>query len=426
MKKTSVFSISCSKKPRLFLVSLLTVILLSIFANLRLCPTLGVEASTTLYDYDVPCLNQRDYKEIATNGLPIGDAACGPTSIAMLLRYYFPNSRIEGSEIYHSGTQTYLFEGPAVNYKPEFQGMAHAAATSYLNRVWGGDAVATAATRDDVIEEIRHRPLLLNILGDGRGYWTDKNGDGKIQAENEIEVSGHFVVLRHYDDRSTSENYEDDLFLVNDPWEGQERRELSCSQLFGKRSWHEITPSMGYNCKTDTGWFKDRIIKFDPALSEGMRKYTVVVDDHNVKLDDIEATYGSGDYVWWEWYHHSDDLAGNWYFPMEAGHSAKWIPDLPVDGNYEIHVIFRKDNDQSDVTYTIYAPDNSKLGQKVVGQKGEGWADENLGIFPLVKGSYVKVDNVPAQCNVDAVRFVYTPASFVPVDLVLVLDSLEV
>ena len=49
-------------------------------------------------NWNVPYLCQLNYQNI-------GESACGPTSVAMLLRFYFPNSGIDMPEVYHSGTQ---------------------------------------------------------------------------------------------------------------------------------------------------------------------------------------------------------------------------------------------------------------------------------------------------------------------------------
>jgi Mg-chelatase subunit ChlD len=407
-------------------IVLVTLFVLSSISSVAVYITIAltIEESTTSwpYNYDVPILDQTSYTEKATNGLPIGWAACGPTSMAMLLRYYFPNSMIEGDQIYHSGTQNYAKHTTAINYQPDFAGMVWKAAEHYLNRIWGGNAQWRSVAVNDpteIIAEIKRRPLLIGLLWEGRAKWSDKNGDGKIQSNEIEEYSGHIMVLRGYDDRSTPQ-MEDDLFLLNDPWKGQVRT-LSYSQLFGARAWHILEePVLGYNIATDTGWFGGNFLTFDPVLDESMRKYTVIVDNHKVELDDKAAKDEAGNFVWWEWYHYYEDLAGNWYYPKAGGHSAKWVPNLAVDGVYEIHVIFRKDLSQSDVNYTICAPDDKEIGYKIVNQTGRGWADVSLGTFYLKKGSFVKVKNVPVNCNVDAVRFVYTGIK--PVDLVLVLD----
>ena len=375
------------KMKKIFSMMMLTLLLTSIATTLTISRVMSqIEEDGNVYDYSVPHIFQMDYEVI-------GGCACGPTSITMLLHYYFPHSGIDVPEVYNSGIQDYTYHRPATNYEPECAGMYSDAAAHYLNTIWGGQSESRDADLAEVVNEIKSGPLILNVWH----FWYE---DGVEKR------SGHYVVLKGYNDNNTPD-YKDNVFYVNDPAKSQP----------GSWDYDEFL-------KRRDG--KPRIITFKPTLSEEQRKYTVVVDNDRVQLDDINAKDADGNYVWQRYYGWADSpCRGDWYYPIEGGHRAKWIPNLPVDGNYEIHAIFRKDNKQSDVTYTIYAPDNSMLGQKVVDQKGEGWTDENLGIFPLVKGSYVRVDNVPAQCNVDAIRFVYTgvtPTSFVPVDLVLVLD----
>ena len=57
-----------------------------------------VGANAEEYRYDVPYINQLDYPEW-------GQSACGPTSIAMTLRYWYSNSLIDVPEVYHAATQ---------------------------------------------------------------------------------------------------------------------------------------------------------------------------------------------------------------------------------------------------------------------------------------------------------------------------------
>ena len=66
-----------------------------------------------------------------------------------------------------------------------------------------------------------------------------------------------------------------------------------------------------------------------------------------------------------------------------------------------------KDKDQGNVKYTIYDPDDIEIDNKTINQEGTDWSDEILGIFSLKKGSYVQVDDMPAKCNADAIRFEY-------------------
>lgn len=361
------------KKGERFLIGLLSIVVLG--------ATLASQiAFATKYDYSVPYISQLNYEDI-------GHSACAPTSITMLVRYYFPNSGLDVPEVYHSGIQGYRYHGPARYYKnvsfqspdqgleivdPEGRGYYNgnysglrspAVAAQYLNLLWGGQSYGGTAPFSEVISEIKKRPLILNIHYDNNPAW------------------GHYIVLRGYDDNGTPSYYPDDEFYVNDPypnWPGHPNgndRELSYATL--------------------SSWYAGRIITFNPTLSEQQRQYTLVVDNSNVSLDNINNQ------IWWEYYG-----PGDWYYPLENGHWAKWEPRFPIDGEYEIHVVFRRDNTQTNVTYRVH--DLYGNDKKItVDQKGSGWADISLGTFPLGALSYVQVDDVPEECNIDAMRFEY-------------------
>jgi hypothetical protein len=312
-------------------------------------------------------------------------------------------------EVYHSGTQGYTYWGPAVGYKnvsfqaPDpgleiveeefreyytgnYSGMYSEAAAHYLSWIWGGNAEVQNYTLPQIIAEIKERPLILNVWH----IWYDKEG--------KKHKSGHYVVLTGYEDRGKPGFDEADIFCVNDPVQ-------------------EVPSVWSYEEFLERREGKPKAIIFIPALDEEKRKYTVVVDNHYVRLDNIgakseleinckgEKIEEAENYVWCEYYG-PGSYRGDWYYPLEEGHWAKWKPDLPTEGDYEIHVIFRRDDKQDKVTYRvhdIYGNDT----EITIDQRGSGWADISLGTFPLGKDSYVQVDNVCKECNVDAMRFEY-------------------
>ena len=354
---------------RKILLVMMALVFLMGFSTLSMLPVAADEAPV-IYDYEVDHIYQYDYDVI-------GDCACGPTSLTMLLRYYFPHSGIDVPEVYSSGIQDFTFHGAAVDYEAACAGMYPDAAAHYLNAIWGGQAESTDADLAGVINELEDGPVILNVWH----FWTEGGEEKK---------GGHYVVLTGYNNNNTAD-YEDDAFYVNDP------------AISLPTSWDYDE----FQRRRDG---KSRIIAFKPILSEEQREYTLVVDNDHAELDDVNAKDADENYVWQRYYGPASSPArGDWYYPEEGGHWAKWVPNLAEDGNYEIHVIFRKDNEQSDVTYTIYAADDTPLGQKVVNQHAATpyWTDENLGSFRVTQGAYVKVKNVPAGCNVDAVRFEY-------------------
>lgn len=362
------------------------------------------------YDYTVPYIKQLDYQDI-------GESACAPTSITMLLKYYFPNSRIDVPEVYHSGMQGYRYEGPASGYMnvgfaagdmPGINGfsdsdkvddeyekyyfsrlsgwysglMSPSEAAEYLNSIWGGISYGGDATFNDVIDEIKQRPLILNI---------NYNDNPKY---------GHYIVLRGYDDKDT-DSILDDKFYVNDPYTKWAGRPNGNNREF---DYHTIS-----------GWFKGRIIKFNPKLKSEERQYTVVVDNDNVQIEDK-----NNEVVWQEWYG-----PGNWFYPNESGYWAIWKPYLIKDGNYKIYINFKKDFSQTSVDYSLYSKLGTPLKNLTIDQKGAGWASTYFGCFYLENGAYLKVEDVPINCNIDSARFEYISSEQLTsyIDTALIIDS---
>ena len=384
----SLFNLSC-------LIVFLAVTLSSIIFDSHL-------ASAARYNYQVPYIKQLDYSyPNVGKSESIGESACAPTCLTMLLQYYYPNSGVNVPEIYHSGIQGYSYHGPAPGYKNvsfqppdpglnivdkqfrsfysgDYSGLASPeAAACYLKYIWGGQSYGgNALFNEKVINEIRKGPLILNIRYNNKPAW------------------GHYILLRGYDDGGTPTNYSDDKFYVNDP--------------YTKWPGHPNGENREFDYVTLSSWYKGRIITFEPTLSQEQAKYTVVVDNTHVQLDDIDAKDANGTYIWWEYYGPGNgSCRGDWYYPKKEGHWARWNPNFLVDGIYKIYMIFRKDQKQSNVNYVIYKPNGEPIEVVTISQKGEGWCTANLGSFSLKKGSYVQIDNVPAQCNVDAIRFEY-------------------
>lgn len=370
-------------------------------------------ASAAKYDYDVPYINQLTETEI-------GESACGPTSIAMLLSYYypnFPNNANSLKEVYHSGLQGYTYNsGPAAGYRDlsfqwpndgfglldnypgpidgstekfrdyyddgEYSGMRQSpAAPNYLNQIWGGESYGGAATFEDVVKKIKKGPLVMSI-------------------HNSL-TTGHFIVLRGYDEGDKPyPDTSDDMFYINDPYPWDS---LSKDDVSGENK------SVKYS--TLQSWYKGNIITLTPVLSEFQRKYTIVVDNNKVIVDNIDALDTAGKYIWREFY---GEPGGDWLYSDETDksktHWAKWTPTLVDngDGYYNITAIFYDNNAGDDVEYIVYRKDNSEIGRATVKQKNTGdWRNENLGMFYLAKAEepYVKINNVPVDFNIDAMRF---------------------
>jgi hypothetical protein len=167
-------------------------------------------------NYPVPYLAQRNYPNI-------GESACGPTSLAMLLRYYFPNSGVDMRELYSSGLQSYGYQGPATGYcnvsfakgytqdpglgivPTEFKGYFSGSYSgnrglstmqAYVDRVWNVASTYIMSV-DQLYSALSRGPVLGHVYRHGNTSW------------------GHYVVIRGIDDRGTTSRA-DDIILLND------------------------------------------------------------------------------------------------------------------------------------------------------------------------------------------------------------------
>jgi hypothetical protein len=148
------------------------------------------------------------------------------------------------------------------------------------------------------------------------------------------------------------------------------------------------------------------------------RAYTVVVDSghnptsgstsqHVFQVDNVDdLVNGTNNYTWWMKY----DANGDYYFPKEAGHIARWTPKLTVAGKYQVSVKFLATPSSGNVTYRIYNAQAVELTAVVVNQQSNvtqwKWATLSASIS-LSNGAYVRATTIPANSNIDAVKFKY-------------------
>jgi hypothetical protein len=362
-----------------------------------------VEQNTTVsINANVPYLKQLDYDGI-------GASACAPTSLAMILRYYYPNSNIDVWEIYHAGLQSYDYHGPARGYRnlswgmgdPEeaaivpgyqnyYSGLGYSGASGtatirrYLDRIWGINS-DLLNTEQDLYSSLANGPVIGHVWAHG-----DKN-------------SGHYLVIRGYDDKGTPD-HADDTIYVNDPyhlwWPGGtgENQPISHHDFFVK-------------------WFRDAIV-LHPQDTEAEREYTIVVDSgHNptsgspspnrFEVDFIDDVVGNTNVFTW-WMKYEDN--GDYYFPKESGHAARWTPELAVSGKYKVAVKYIATPSSGNVTYHIHDAAGDELLAVTIDQHANaaGWTWAVLSSsIALSDGAYVRATDIAAYSNIDAVKFKY-------------------
>lgn len=357
--------------------------------------------------WNVPHVYQRNYPNIK-------GSACGPSSVAMLLKFYYPNSNIDMPEIYHGGTQDYTYHGDAIGYRniglnrdagdtkfdkvaqkyrssfsASFTGMNITSMQNYLTSIWGiftnppttsppyAKFEPTFTTFAKMKEYIAQGPLLTNV------YWR---GDKRY---------GHYIVVTGVD-----KNY----VYISDP---------------DYPNYPNNTDSK-YNrvpvSEFQTKWFKGRGLLLRPQETRAQAEYTVVVDSGNNMFDgtfdgtntvnkfQLDTDYKGA--TGWKFYYGG---GGDWYYPTEAGHAARWTPKLMKSGYYQVSTKFRGDKDNGNVTYAVYSKDGKIIAGPIKINQYRSPAKWDYGIVAsevyLQDGAYVRAYDIPVGSNVDAIKF---------------------
>lgn len=354
-------------------------------------------------------MRQKDDKEI-------GASACGPTSVAMLLRYYFQNSNINLQEVYHSGTQLITYDGPASSYlnvsfqKPNtgldrvakdarefyrgtYSGMDVNNMRRYLDRTWGV-VLGEPLTINGVYREIVNGPLLGRVYGHGNIGW------------------GHFVVIRGIDEKGTPTDRTDDVIYINDPNDIWESWDTSGNNKAIAYNIFFSAPKANVCAACTSAWFREAYTFSPTEQSMGERNHVIVVDTgHNGIEGNVSA--------------HRLDLdnpslwklkvqsGGDFYTPNngETNRAARWTPRIALSGFYEVSVRYKADPLSSRaVNYTVYTPSSSTTvpqANVLIDQYAvsETWRSSIISrSVYLAAGSYIRATGIAAGTNIDAVK----------------------
>jgi Peptidase_C39 like family len=397
MKKQLVFASRLAMKALLVSVALLST-----------------GAMATLYTTDVPFISQRN-GDAGTQ-----ESACAPTSIAMIVKYYFPNSALDLKDVYHSGTQNYVYSGPLALYanvsnmpsstlidnwpkpSPEcsfyntysnncsdaaiFTGSTNAAVNNYLTNTWGF-TVQAANDAASVYAQLRAgRPLIGHVYALGnRSY-------------------GHYLVIRGYDDNNTPQNLSDDTIYVNDPYD------TGWSRLTSGRN-----RAISYNdffvaTQTGTPWFRDAYALIAPS-NVADRANTVVVDiAHSIHGGGNNASHSFSvtDPTAWRYFY--DGKGNDWAYTTSDNQAARWTPQLAAGGLYDVYVKYMADATSGNVTYTLHNSNGAALQTLTISQTAQSTAWKSTRIaqgVALSPGAYLRATNISRNTNIDTIQFVY-------------------
>ena len=380
----------------------------------------SINATFDSISWAVPFLKQKDYANI-------GESACGPTSVAMLLRYFYPNSGIDMPEIYHSGTQNYTYEGPASGYKnvsiqlsdpglgivdKAYRNNYNVASTAmviermenYLLNTWGIDK--SNLSEDGVYAQIKNGPLLGRVWGHGY-YRSDEDN------------WGHYLVIIGIDDRGTPSR-SDDIIYVHDPYDvnwgswdvkpdgsrfSGKNRAIPYSQFFGNSS---KPCGSGRTCTTP--WFREArqlVLPFSETAEQ--RQGIMVVDSGNNGIEGNSSIhrFDLDDSSKWTLY---VGKGGDWYYPNagESGRAARWTPKITTSGWYEISARYRANGTSSTaVRYDVYSPIGTIMAGASINQysKTPAWGSSTIATWVyLSPGVYIKATGIAAGTNIDAIR----------------------
>ena len=390
--------------------------------------TCGTAVASSI-NWGVPYISQKTYDS------NMKESACGPTSVAMLLQFYFPNSGIDMPEVYHSGTQTYIYNsGPAMAYRNvsfasgdtgltiidedyrdyysgTYSGMTLSYMQNYLSNIW--DIDTTIIDEDGVYDAINKGPILGHVYAHGNTNW------------------GHYVVIRGIDQAETPDDRTDDTIYINDPYDvwnsswdtGGENKEITYHQFFD--------PIEGDGTRYGAAWFRDAL-SLSPNDNRNERKYTVIVDTGNnnyegnsitnsFNLDDHEAQQNE-EYIWKLYY----GSGGDWFYPTIANRAARWTPHLSKSGLYQVVAKYRSDSGSGSVKYTIFNSADEPLVSKTIDQSSDipAWNDSVISkSIKLENGCYVRASDISANTNIDSIKFKYIPNSLIPIISLLLLSN---
>lgn len=381
--------------------------------------------SYAFVNWDVPYIRQRDYANI-------GESACGPTSVTMLLNYFYPNSHMRMPEVYHAGTQTYDYWGPAQGYRnvgfatkdtgfgalSDIQYKTYFSPTYKNNEWWSGmELFAMKNYLSNILGFTINPPIGNNELNESQVYQAIQESPllGHVWAHGRTDVWGHYLVIRGIDygeDNIPMTN--DDTIFVNDPYDnswffgdtGGRNRAISYDDFFGS----------GANTKYRGRWFRGAI-QLTPSESSILeRKYTVLVDTGHKYPNSNEENH---------WFHLDDEQAwkfylsggGDWFYPTEDGHAARWTPLLSKSGFYQIAVKFKGDTESGTVNYSIYDSDENNNFTKIVKDQIKvpqyrnpaKWDYHILAdaVHLNERRPYVRATDIPQGTNIDAIKFKY-------------------
>jgi len=273
---------------------------------------------------NVPYFRQSDF-------VGFGSSACGPTSISMILKYYYPYSQVNPGKIYHSGGQAYKYNGPVRFYKNAGYANFHIKNglafkdNGYTNKYYIGN-YSGMIHPENLAKDFFKRWNLVLI----RKYVSNLK---KEEAINLLKSSpllvlenGHYLLLLDYVKN-------DDKFFAHDPW--VLRHKVDNNFNFIKRAYISYkydkkfaTTKSGKNIKIPWQYIKNNFITIYQLLPiEGSNmfipnNYSTLVGPEDSNID--AYVYGKNFNIYGYKYKVYNHPINDWTYKLNENNQTAW------------------------------------------------------------------------------------------------------
>jgi len=367
--------------------------------------------------WNIPYLSQMDYC--------VDYCACGPTSLAMVLEYYYEHNseNIDGETIYKNGVMGGNNTDRLLN-SYEFHATCGVSASSCYSKGTTFGYIAALAKYVKLNQTIHDGNSIIGLdcsVKSGSGVTESEFEsnlkkwiiNGPIVISTKLISGGHFVVIKGITETG--------MFVVNDPY-GNPRKSnyYNCNHLSGENI--ELEYGKDYTILNGAPGGSIFLVgsgaivfSCSEELKEILKDVYIIEDDVRHSSFDISGMSN----CWYYYLLSSSTPMGFHYIKSNSAPTvtALWKPNLYADGYYDVYIgVYLYSTNSEVVNYYIkdgYGQiHNIKKSQY---SQANGFKDIYLGRYFFSKddGCYVSVtdesntDNIGRDVNIDTAKFVY-------------------